>query len=287
MSESVSSSAAYAGFPLGGAVDWVDGAQTPSDPQKPGSVSKGSRTATGERDIDANGNPIPVDRHQTTRIGGIIPNYRAVSGGAVAHPPGWKYNFKVATRQSFDYSGFVFLGITSISAEGLNEHKTFGKGVGGFWPYTWHGFIDKTDGTYIQAWLLPSLLHEDTRYYALGDQYSVKKRILHVVDRQVITRSYSGHDTFNFAGLGGKVLTQYISRFYYPANSADFGTLAEKFSFSVARDIGFTALREFYPDYVGYKERKRHRKAATQSTLDQAAAAAAGQSQSPAPPSKP
>ncbi len=257
-------------FPLGSEVDWVAGVQTPAD--------TGKKTGT-DADVDANGKVIPVDRHQPHRIGGIIPNYRAVSGGAVAHPPGWKYNFKVATHQAFDYSGFVFLAITSASAEGLNEHKTFGKGVGGFWTYTWHGFIDKTDGTYIQAWLLPSLLHEDTRYYALGNQHRVAARFLHVVDRQVITRTYGGRDTFNFAGLGGKVLTQYISRSYYPASSAGFGTLAEKFSFSVARDIGFTALREFYPDYLGYKDRKRQRKAAAQSAIDTAAVTASGQSQ--------
>jgi hypothetical protein len=268
---------------LGSDVDWVEGAQQDTDKKPAGQKPR----RAGDVDVDANGNPIPVDRRQTHRIGGIFPNYRAVSGGAVAHPPGWKYNFKVATRQSFDYSGFIFLGITSLSAEGLNEHKTFGKGIGGAWTYTWHGFLDKTDGTYLQAWLLPSLLHEDTRYYALGNQYSVKRRFIHVVDRQVITKTYGGRDTFNLAGFGGKILTQYISRFYYPTGTTDFGVLAEKFSFSVARDIGFTALREFYPDYVGYKERKKQRKAAQQSVLDQAASAAAAQSQSPAPPSKP
>jgi len=273
--------ASSSSFPLGANVDWVEGVQNPTDkpPQQ--------RNATGEPDVDANGKPIPVDRHQTRRIGGIIPNYRAVSGGAVAHPPGWKYNFKVATRQAFDYAGFVFLGITSLSAEGLNEHPVFGKGVDGFWKYTWHGFIDKTDGTYLQAGLLPSLLHEDTRYYAMGNQRRVTTRILYVISRQAVARTYSGHDTPNIAGLGGKVLTQYISRFYYPANSANFATLATKFSYGVARDIGFTALREFYPDYLGYKARKQQRKAATQSAMDQAAVHASGQSQGTPPATKP
>ena len=267
-------------FPLGANVDWVGGVQNPTDPSR----QKGNGA---EIDVDANGKAIPVDRHQPHRIGGIIPNYRAVSGGAIAHAPGWKYNFKVATHQAFDYSGFVFLGITSMSAEGLNEHKAFGKGVGGFWTYTWHGFIDKTDGTYLQAFLLPSLLHEDTRYYALGDQHRVSTRILYVISRQAVARTYSGHNTPNIAGLGGKVLTQYISRFYYPANTADFGTLAQKFGYSVARDIGFTALREFYPDYVGYQARKRQRRAASQSAMAAAASHASGQSQGTPAASKP
>ena len=265
-------------FPLGKDVDWVDGVQNPQSPRNP-DEPRTTQQKSGDADVDASGKSIPVDRHQPHRIGGIIPNYRAVSGGAVAHAPGWKYNFKVATRQAFDYSGFVFLAITSASAEGLDEHKTFGKGVGGFWTYTWHGFLDKTDGTYLQAWLLPSLLHEDTRYYALGNQHRPTTRLLYVISRQAVARTYGGRNTPNIAGLGGKVLTQYISRSYYPANSANFGTLAQKFGFSVARDIGFTALREFYPDYLGYQERKRQRKAVAQSALDTAAVGAAGQSQ--------
>ena len=42
------------------------------------------------------------------------------------------------------------------------------RGIDGFYAYTWRGFLDKTDNTYLSAWLLPSSLHEDTRYYALG-----------------------------------------------------------------------------------------------------------------------
>ena len=49
-------------------------------------------------------------------------------------------------------------------------HPSLGKGVDGFYAYTWRGFLDKTDGTYLSAWLLPSLLHEDTRFYALGER---------------------------------------------------------------------------------------------------------------------
>lgn len=283
---SPASSAFSSSFPLGTDVEWAEGVQnTPA--QTAAASDRKSAKGQEERDVDANGNEIPVDRHQTHRIGGIFPNYRAVSGGAVAHPPGWKYNFKIATRQAFDYSGFIFLGITSISAEGLDEHKAFGKGIGGFYTYTWHGFLDKTDGTYLQAWLLPSLLHEDTRYYALGNQHRVATRVLYVISRQAVARTYGGRNTPNIAGLGGKVLTQYISRSYYPANTAGFGTLAQKFGFSVARDIGFTALREFYPDYLGYQARKKQRHAAALSALDTAAVDASTKSQGSPAVSKP
>jgi hypothetical protein len=37
--------------------------------------------------LDANGNPIPLNRHQPQRILGFMPNFRYVSGGATPHLP--------------------------------------------------------------------------------------------------------------------------------------------------------------------------------------------------------
>jgi hypothetical protein len=220
--------------------------------------------------LDANGKPIPLDRQQPKRILGFMPNFRSVSAGSTPHPPGWKYNFTVATHQAFDYSSFIFLGLTSLSAEALNEHPALGKGIGGFYAYTWRGFLDKTDGTYLSAWLLPSLLHEDTRFYPLGHGHSVVMRELYVISRQAVAQTYGGKQTPNIAGLGGKVLTQVISRSYYPAGSTDFGTLAEKFGFSVMRDVIFTNIREFYPDIAAHYIRKHREKVARMAASDAA-----------------
>ena len=239
-------------------------------PQAAGSghpARHGDAGRAGPGDVDANGQPIPLERQQPQRILGFMPNFRSVSGGSVPHPPGWKYNFHVATRQAFDYSSFIFLGITSLSAEAIDSHPALGKGVGGFYAYTWRGLLDKTDGTYLQAWLLPSLLHEDTRYYALGHG-SILHRSLYVISRQAVTRTYGGRDTPNIAGLGGKVLTQYISRFYYPAGSSDFGVLATKFGYAAMRDIGFSSIREFYPTVAAHYINKHRAKIAAQSAHD-------------------
>ncbi len=221
-----------------------------------------------EVDVDANGVAIPLDRLQPHRILGFMPNFRSVSSGAKPHPPGWVYNFKVATHQSFDYSSFIFLGITSLSAEGINSHPVLGKGVDGFWAYTWRGFLDKTDGTYIGAWFLPSLLHEDTRYYAMGHERSVPIRILYIISRQAVTRTYGGRQTPNIAGLGGKVLTQIVSREYYPTGATSFDVLATKFAYSAMRDIAFTSIREFYPDIAAHYIRKHHEKVARLAAKD-------------------
>jgi hypothetical protein len=213
-------------------------------------------------EYDANGNPIPLNRRQPKRILGFMPNFRSVSAGAVVHKPGWKYNFEISTKQSFDWSSFLFLGLTTVTAEGIDEHPALGKGINGFWNYGWRGFLDKTDGTYLQGWFLPSLLHEDTRYYPLGAGHPIVVRALYVISRQAVTRTYGGRQTPNIAGLGGKVLTQIISRQYYPPGSSDFGVLAEKFGYAAMRDVAFTSIREFYPDIAAHYVKKHHEKQA-------------------------
>lgn len=244
-------------------------AGTPPDAQQAGSQQAPTQVQPSDqkhkrpRISDAD-----LERYQPPRILGFIPNFRTVSAEAKPHALGWKYNFTVATHQSTDYSSFIFLGLTSLTAEWTDTHPDLGKGIPGFYSYTWRGFLDKTDNTYLSAWLLPSLLHEDTRYYALGHGHRIITRSLYVISQQAVARTYSGHTTVNVAGLGGKVLTQYISRFYYPASAGDLESLSAKFGYSVMRDVGFSAIREFYPDVAAHYIRRHREKVAAQAALD-------------------
>jgi hypothetical protein len=95
-------------------------------------------------------------------------------------------------------------------------------------------------------------------------------RELYVISRQAIARTYGGAQTPNIAGLGGKLLTQVISRTYYPAGSTDFGVLAEKFGYSVMRDVIFSSIREFYPDIAAHYIRKHRENVARIAASDAA-----------------
>jgi hypothetical protein len=51
-----------------------------------------------------------------------MPNFRAVGAGTIPPPPAAKEAFGIATSNSFDYSSFVFVGLTSLLAEGTEAH---------------------------------------------------------------------------------------------------------------------------------------------------------------------
>lgn len=187
--------------------------------------------------------PLP----QPKRILGIMPNYRAVSAGVKPPPATPRQAFNIATRQSFDYSAFIFVGLTSAIAEGENSHPALGKGIPGFWAYSWRGWVDKTDGNYWVVWALPTVLHEDERYYALG-RGPVLKRAAYAVSRVFATPDYNGHLTINGAELIGRGVAQGISTTYYPSSDRTASELATKYGYALLRDAATNAFRELWPD---------------------------------------
>jgi hypothetical protein len=192
---------------------------------------------------------VPKVDQQPTRILGIMPNYRAVSAGAIPPPPTPKEAFMVATRNSFDYSAFVFVGVTSLLAEGDNSHPQLGKGVGGFWAYYWRGYVDKADGNYMVDFVFPSFLHEDERYYAKGAGHGTPwGRAVYSATRILITPNYQGHDTFNGAEVLGRGVSQAISLSYYPSQTQTLGGFSQKYAWALGRDAVTNVFREFWPD---------------------------------------
>jgi len=191
----------------------------------------------------------PPDPAQTQpkRILGVMPNYRAVSAGEMPPPPTARQAFKIATQNSFDYSAFIFVGITSLMAEGSNTHRQFGKGIEGYGRYYWRGFVDKTDGNYLVIFALPTLFHQDERYYAMG-KGGLWKRSIYAASRILITPNYHGHDSFNASEVFGRAISQGVSGFYYPSQNRHPGPLAVKFGWAIGRDALTNVFREFWPD---------------------------------------
>ncbi len=188
-----------------------------------------------------------TSKQQPKRILGIMPNYRAVSAGAIPPPPTTKEAFILATQNSFDYSSFIFVGITSAMAEGTNAHPQLGKGMAGFGRYYWRGFVDKTDGNYLVLFALPTVLNEDERYYAMGEG-GFWKRGIYAATRILITPDYHGHNTFNASEVFGRAMAQGISTAYYPSADRTGGALAVKYGWAMGRDALTNVFREFWPD---------------------------------------
>jgi hypothetical protein len=213
--------------------------QEPIQQPTPKPTSTSQVTVHGENDL--------TEHPEPKRILDILPNYRAVSAGTTPLPASAGVNFRLATDQAFDYSSFIFLGLTTLISEGRDTHPTLGKGPGGYGQYLWRNALDRTDRSYQINFLFPTLYHEDPRYYAM-EKGNPFRRFIYAASRSVITRTYTGKDTVNFAGLSGRMGSEAVARTFYPHTDTSFSNLAIRFGYATARDAGFNVFREFYPD---------------------------------------
>lgn len=228
----------------------AQGSQQSLPPEQSGTSSTGSNTkqsdahSTGNNTASQGAEP---EKQQPKRILGLMPNFRAVSAGAHPPPPTPKHAFIIATQNSFDYSSFVFVGITSLMAEGTSAHPQLGKGITGFGRYYWRGFVDKTDGNYLVIFALPTVFHQDERYYALG-KGSIWKRGFYAASRIAITPDYHGHNSFNASELMGRAIAQGISVTYYPNQTRTASAIVTKYGYAIGRDALTNVFRELWPD---------------------------------------
>ncbi len=176
-----------------------------------------------------------------------MPNFRAVSAGILPPAPTPKQSLWIATQNSFDYSSFIFTGFTSLEAQASNAHPELGKGVAGFGRYYWRGYLDKVDGNYWVIFVLPTVFHQDERYYAMGRGGFVK-RATYSASRILITPNYHGRNSLNVSELLGRAIAQAVSVSYYPSQDRTPGGISKKYAFALGRDALTNVFREFWPD---------------------------------------
>jgi hypothetical protein len=187
------------------------------------------------------------DAKQSKRILWIFPNYRAVSTNTQLPRLSLREKFWLATQDSFDYSSFVSSGIISGVSQARNSYPEFGNGGAAFGRYYWHAVADQAVGNYMTEAIVPALTHEDPRYYTLGHG-GFLKRTGYAVSRLLVTRTDSGHSTFNISEIVGNGAGAGISDTYYPARERTWTKTGQKWLTQIALDGVFNILKEFWPD---------------------------------------
>jgi hypothetical protein len=218
------------------------------DAPTPSPVPDGEQSPSASTSSSAPAAPAqPEEGQQTKRILWIVPNFRAVSAGAKLPPQPMKEKFKTAALDSFDYSSFIFVGIQAGISQASDAYPAFRQGAAGYGRYYWHTFADQTDENLWVEGILPSVFHQDSRYYTLGHG-GVIKRGFYAVTRTVITRTDSGKETFNVSEVLGAGVSASISSAYYPSQYQTWTKTGQRWLTNVLLDFGTFAAKEFWPD---------------------------------------
>jgi hypothetical protein len=191
--------------------------------------------------------PASDEGQQTKRILGIFPNFRSVSANVHLPPQTVKEKFITATHDSFDYSSIFLPAVVAGYSQATNATPEFHQGAAGYGRYFWHTYLDQTSENYFVEFIVPTITHEDTRYYTLGSG-GFWKRTGYSLSRAVITRSDAGHETFNISEIVGAGAAAAVSNLYYPSGERTFNNTASRWGLNVGIDAATFWVHEFWPD---------------------------------------
>jgi Carboxypeptidase regulatory-like domain len=148
------------------------------------------------------------------RIIGVLPNFY-VNYVPNAAPLTRKQKFKLALKVSVDPVTFLTTGVTAGIEQSQNSFAGYGQGFEGYAKRYGATYGDRLTSTFFGAALLPSLLHQDPRYFYRG-KGKIITRALYAISTVAICKGDNGHWQPNYSNVLGNLAAGGISTLYYP-----------------------------------------------------------------------
>jgi Carboxypeptidase regulatory-like domain len=165
---------------------------------------------------------IKVEEKQ--RVFGIIPNFYVVYDQQFV-PLTTKLKFRLAFRAATD--------VATISAAaalaGINQaadNPDYVQGAKGYGQRFGAAYATGFSNILIGGAVLPSLLHQDPRYFYQGTG-TTKSRALHAISSPFVAKGDNGHWQFNYSSVGGDLVSGALSNLYYPSTNRGAGLVFE------------------------------------------------------------
>jgi hypothetical protein len=205
------------------------------------------RISTATTTVSVNYTPIEVATEEvkiaeTQRVFGVIPNFYVVYDPSPA-PLTTKLKFHLALKTSTDVVTVVGVGtLAGINqAGGVPNYVQGAKGYGErFGAVAADGFSDIMIGGAI----LPSVLHQDPRYYYQGTGTN-KSRTMHALSAPFVCRGDNGRRQPNYSSLGGDLASSALSNLYYPPSNRGAGLIFQNFFLSTGERMVSAVVQEF------------------------------------------
>jgi hypothetical protein len=188
------------------------------------------------------------------RVFGIIPNFYVVYDSHPA-PLTVKLKFELARKAYTDPVTFlaVFFMAGIYQAAGVPNYAGCAKGYG---ERIASIYADGVADIYFGGAILPSLLHQDPRYYYQGTG-TKKSRALHAFLSPFICRGDNGRLQPNYSSVGGDLISGAISNAYYPQANRGTGLMFENDAIVTASRIIDSLTQEFILRKFTHKAKKQ------------------------------
>ena len=225
-------------------------ASAPTPPATPAPDAKQQQHDEAERELQT---------EEKQRLLGVMPQFQVVNGGkAVPLSAGEKWRLAAHTAIDPFYIGWALvIGGGYGELADSDSQRGYGWGPSGYFKRVGSNYADNVNGALIGNALLPSILHQDPRYFRKGSG-SIKRRFVYAALSTVICRGDNGKNQFNTSNVLGNFISGAISNAYYPADQRGLAlTLENGADVTLFGALGGQLL-EFGPDLVGLLHRKHH-----------------------------
>jgi hypothetical protein len=184
-----------------------------------------------------------VHIEEQQRVLGFIPNFYVVYDSQNAVPLTAKLKFQLAMKVSVDPISVA--GIASMAGVRQMAHtpdyvlgaKGYGQRMG---AEAANGFSDILIGGAI----LPSLLHQDPRYFYQGTG-ATRSRLEHALASPFVCKGDNGRWQPNYSSMGGDLASSALMETYYPQSNRGAGMVFGQFAISTAERELSGVVQEF------------------------------------------
>lgn len=185
-----------------------------------------------------------ITAEEKQRVLGVFPNFYT-SYVWNATPLSTKQKFELAGRSSIDPVNIAIAGITAGAQQSANDLSGYGQGAAGYGRRFGADYGGGVIGAFVGGAALPSLLHQDPRYFYKGTG-SGFSRTMYAISRTVVTRGDNGRWQPNYSGILGSLASGGIADLYYPESDRNgAGTIFSNTAIGLASGAGGNLLQEF------------------------------------------
>jgi hypothetical protein len=234
--------------------------QNPAPAQSSPSSAQSTQNQPAAQETDHQKAEEQLKEQETQRVAGIMATFNTTKNPD-ALPLSSGQKFRLFFKSAFDPWPFGLSAVVAGIGQAEDSTPEWGQGMQGYAKRFGAGYADYFLGNFFGNAVLPSLLHEDPRYYQKGSGRAIN-RVLWAAASTVWCKRDKGTWGPNWANVGGNLIGSAIGRVYYPASDRTVGgTISDGLTVSAEGVVGAEVI-EFWPDLVRHHQRKEAEKQA-------------------------
>jgi hypothetical protein len=192
---------------------------------------------------------LPDQRVFDQRIFGVIPAYHFVEKPQVKLPPLTpKQKFALFAKETIDPFTIIGAAAGASVSHLMQSDPQYGEGSRAYRQRLGAAYVDVATQNFFSDGLLAVVFKEDPRYYRLGPQASVLRRVGYSLSRVAVGRTDAGNTRISYSSLLGTAMGIGLSNAYYPRSDQNGLEMVSRVMTSFTASAVTNLLPEFWPD---------------------------------------